>query len=83
MKISKILISVIIIFFFTSGSFAKEIKRDCSKIDTSTIAGSWEKRKCKKGLPPSEKNRIGKYFKKFWNKTKDFTKRESDKQLGN
>jgi hypothetical protein len=54
MKILRNLLIIIFFYFFSASSFAEE-KRDCSAIDSSTGVGMYEKYKCKKGFPPSEK----------------------------
>ena len=64
MKILKILFLTIVLFSFAASSFAEE-KRDCSTIDTSTGVGMYEKYKCKKGLPPSEKSSFKEKLKKL------------------
>ena len=64
MKILKILFLAIVLLSFSISSFSEE-KRDCSTIDTSTGAGMYEKYKCKKGLPPSEKGSLKEKLKKL------------------
>jgi len=56
MNILKILLTTVILFTYASNSFAEE-KRNCEAIDTSTGTGMYEKYKCNKGLPASEKKK--------------------------
>jgi hypothetical protein len=65
MKTLKILFTLIILLTYSSNSFAEE-KRDCSKIDTSTGTGMYEKYKCNKGLPASERGSLKKKIKNFF-----------------
>ena len=54
-KIFNILFLFTIIAFVNSDAIA-ETKRDCSQYSTKTFVGLSQKMRCKKGLPPLEKN---------------------------
>ena len=63
MKILKTLFVAIVLFSYSSNSFAEE-KRDCSVIDTSTGVGMYEKWKCQKGFQGLKKKLKEKVSKK-------------------
>ena len=54
-KIFNILFLYTIITFINSDAIA-ETKKDCSQYSTKTFSGLSQKIRCKKGLPPLEKN---------------------------
>ena len=54
-KIFNILFLYTVITFLNSDAIA-ETKRDCSQYSTKTFVGLSQKIRCKKGLPPLEKN---------------------------
>ena len=70
MKLIKFVLPLIVLFFYTSSSFAEEKKMDCESIDTSTGVGMLEKHRCKKGISPKEKVKWGDKIKKFLYKKK-------------
>ena len=56
-KINILIISTFLILF-NSNSFA-ETKEDCSKYNTETIVGSYDKWRCKSGKEPRKKFNFG------------------------
>ena len=54
-KISNIILFIFVISFFEQRAFA-ETRKDCSQYSTKTWVGLTAKLRCKKGLPPVEKN---------------------------
>ena len=56
-KINILIISTFLILF-NSNSFA-ETKEDCSKYNTETIVGSYDKWRCKSGKEPRKKFNVG------------------------
>ena len=64
MKILNIIVIFTILQFASSNTFAAT-KEDCSKYNTKTIMGTYDKARCEKGKPPRKKWNIGKKLKKL------------------
>ena len=62
MKILNIIVAVIMLQLVSSNTFA-ETKEDCSKYDTKTLMGTYDKARCEKGKPPRKKWSFGKKLK--------------------
>ena len=58
MKIISILIISAFLILFNSNSFA-ETKEDCSKYNSDTIVGAFDKWRCKSGKEPRKKFNFG------------------------
>ena len=58
MKIISILIISAFLILFNSNSFA-ETKEDCSKYNSETIVGTYDKWRCKSGKEPRKKFNFG------------------------
>ena len=58
MKIISILIISAFLILFNSNSFA-QTKEDCSKYNSKTIVGSFDKWRCKSGKEPRKKFNFG------------------------
>ena len=63
-KITNIVIFVTVIMFTGKNAYA-ETKPDCSQYTHKTFAGTLEKRRCLKGLPPKEKTSLSQKLKKL------------------
>jgi len=64
MKVLKIIGLFLLIYSFNSTTFSEE-QKDCSKIDTSTGVGMYDKYRCQKGLPERKKNVLKNKIKKL------------------
>ena len=62
MKILNIIVVFIMLQFTSSNTFAAT-KEDCSKYDTKTIMGTYDKARCEKGKAPRKKWGFGKKLK--------------------
>ena len=64
MKTLNIIVVLIMLQFTSSNTFAATTE-DCSKYDTKTLMGTYDKARCEKGKSPRKKWNLGKKLKKL------------------